>query len=320
MGVYKYDKTNDKMDLIAGGLLYADAPVGSIIAYGGITPPSGWLICAGQEINRVDYAELFSIIGTTFGTPSSNSKFKVPDLRESVPKGIGLTGNSVNHLDTNGLTMGEFIDDRIQSHLHSAYTGNKNGWIQFAEATPSGVAIRSQDFDYDNAFSVGEVANARNGNTTEVKAVGVNYIIKAKQVGTPADFAPVDIVENGNMKAVTSNAVYDALMNSWTSIWTGNVTVPSTDGIQDTLVSGLSLSNYKQVCLILGNTNGQRNPSRIIIDNVNGYGDCYGSYRRSSLYGTCWSFDVYFSTGIIRGEYTSEGWSFETELVQVFAR
>lgn len=184
-----------------GGTLYADNPIGSIVPYGSTTAPTGWLLCQGQAISRTEYADLFNAIGTSFGAGDGSTTFNLPDLREATTKGTGLSGKSSNHYDSNGVALGEFVEDRIQSHLHSAFTGNRNGWIQFFDPVPNGSPARTQAFDVDNAFSVGEVANARNGNTTEVKAVGVNYIIKAKHTPVPADF--MDAVGDAVDEALT---------------------------------------------------------------------------------------------------------------------
>ena len=207
MGVYQYDKTNNELKIIAGGLLYADSPVGSIIPYGGTTVPDGWMICNGDQVSKTTYSELYAVIGDSFKGAKANptsGNFYLPDLREVTLKGVGANYAYAIHNHESINNIGGFIEDRIQSHLHSAYTGNKNGWIQYTEATSSGITIRSQDFDYNNAFSVGEVANARNGNTTEVKAVGVNYIIKAKQISVPIDIA-------SGVSDMVSNAISEAL-------------------------------------------------------------------------------------------------------------
>lgn len=157
--------------------LYADMAVGTIVPFGGSTSVDGFLLCDGSEYNRTDYPELFEVIGTSFGTPSANTKFKVPDLREAVPKGAGLTGYTVGaHLDADGLAVGEFLDDRVQEHTHSAK----------ASATPgnngSSTAILMGNTDTSTGVNTG-----RKGATTEVKAVGVNYLIKARQVALPID-------------------------------------------------------------------------------------------------------------------------------------
>ncbi len=224
MSVNLVNKDTGELTLLAGATMYADAPIGSIQAYGGTTAPTGWLLCQGQAVSRNTYAELFAIIGTAYGSGNGSTTFNVPDLREATTKGVGLSGKSDNHYDADGVALGEFIEDRIQSHLHSAYTGNKNGWIQFAEAASSGVTIRSQDFNYNNAFSVGEVANARNGDTTEVKAVGVNYIIKAKHTPVPTDFADSMI---GYLGKETNYNLYP---------WSHERTVETADDNQDITV------------------------------------------------------------------------------------
>jgi microcystin-dependent protein len=43
-------------------------PIGSITPYAGLTAPTGWLLCAGQSVNRIDYPSLFSAITETKGT------------------------------------------------------------------------------------------------------------------------------------------------------------------------------------------------------------------------------------------------------------
>jgi microcystin-dependent protein len=182
MSVNKVNKTTGDLSLLAGGTLYADNPIGSIIPYGGATAPAGWFICDGTELVRATYPELFAVIGTSFGTPSDNTKFKLPDLREATTKGVGLTGKSNNHYDADGLALGEFIDDRVQEHTHYSKFTDEEGLLS-AKGSAYGVVVR------DPAGQLtGINANGRFGATTEVKAVGVNYIIKAVSVGVPADF------------------------------------------------------------------------------------------------------------------------------------
>lgn len=157
--------------------LYADMAVGTIVPFGGSTSVDGFLLCDGSEYNRTDYPELFEVIGTSFGTPSANTKFKVPDLREATTKGAGLTGLSNNHYDSDGLALGEFIEDRVQEHVHEimfvASQGGSGQTIGVVSDTGSRDATISQ--------------SGRSGATTEVKAVGVNYIIKARQIALPID-------------------------------------------------------------------------------------------------------------------------------------
>lgn len=43
--------------------------------------PEGWLLCDGRLVERSLYAELFGIVGTTFGGGWSDRQFALPDLR-----------------------------------------------------------------------------------------------------------------------------------------------------------------------------------------------------------------------------------------------
>ena len=234
---------------VAGGTLYADAPIGTISPFGGSAIPSGYLLCNGQAVSRTTYAELFAVIGTAFGKGNESTTFNVPDLREAVPKGTGLNAKGAYHYDNDGIALGEFVDDRIKSHAHNVYvrdtghahgtdSGNnipspnnlgitKNsggvGWTANPVAgTASNTQSVSANIQVSSKINFGSIDNATTTNgyaTNEVKAVGVNYIIKAKQVAVPADFkdaiddiikdTTVDAVTNGDMNPITSNAVYD---------------------------------------------------------------------------------------------------------------
>lgn len=207
-GIYEVNKTSGELSQIAGGTLYADAPVGSIVSFGGPIIPTGWLACRGQAISRTDYADLFAVIGTYYGSGNGTTTFNVPDLREATTKGVGLSGKSNNHYDEDGVALGEFVEDRIQAHTHSNKTGSTTAgavaWTMFATSQVTSA------IEQTNNGVVG-----RFGNTTEVKAVGVNFIIKAKKVGAPTDF--IDAISS-ILKTYTYPANYTAIG----TIFTGN--------------------------------------------------------------------------------------------------
>ena len=175
--------------LIAGATLWADLGVGCIVPFGGDTNKimAGWLLCDGSELTKTEYAELYAVIGDSFGTASVNTKFVLPDLREATTKGVGLTGKSNNHYDSDGLALGEFIDDRVKKHLHGESIRDSQPLVKYSSSSGSA----------QNGYRVGGESTSDNQeqlttsyagyDTNEVKAVGVNFIIKAKQVALPAD-------------------------------------------------------------------------------------------------------------------------------------
>ena len=94
-------------------------PVGSIQMFGGTTAPSGWLICDGSEVSRTTYADLFNVIGTTYGTGDGSNTFNLPNFKGRVP--VGLDGNDTD-FNTLGKTGGS---KELQAHKHQAIWGAK---------------------------------------------------------------------------------------------------------------------------------------------------------------------------------------------------
>ena len=64
-------------------------PTGTILWYAAKTPPSGYLICDGAAVSRLNYAALFAAIGTTFGAGDEATTFQLPDLRAAFIRGAG---------------------------------------------------------------------------------------------------------------------------------------------------------------------------------------------------------------------------------------
>lgn len=64
--------------------------IGELIAYAGASSPlpSQWLLCDGSSISRIDYPDLFAVIGTAYGAIDT-AHFSLPDLRGVVLMGQG---------------------------------------------------------------------------------------------------------------------------------------------------------------------------------------------------------------------------------------
>lgn len=84
---------------------------------------SGWLVCDGRSVSRTAYAELFSVIGTSFGS-SSGTTFNIPDCKGRVLGGIGngsgLTNRSLG--DSTGEETHTLTVSEIPSHNHTGTT------------------------------------------------------------------------------------------------------------------------------------------------------------------------------------------------------
>ena len=166
-------------------------PVGVIYPFGGGNDkvPDGYLLCDGRSVSRTQYSALFNVIGTSFGNGDGINTFNVPDMRESVPVGIGTRGSGVAIHDT--YALGQFKDDQFKSHNHSAsitggghshsvgtwLIGNGGGVGKFAvnmnEPVRNGLVETS-----NNTHTHNITINNNGGETTHGKQIGVNYIIK----------------------------------------------------------------------------------------------------------------------------------------------
>jgi microcystin-dependent protein len=67
---------------------------GRIEDYAGAAAPAGYLLCDGSAISRSSYADLFSAIGTTWGSGDGSTTFNVPDLRGRSTIGTSSIGSN----------------------------------------------------------------------------------------------------------------------------------------------------------------------------------------------------------------------------------
>ena len=56
------------------------------------TPPDGYLICNGANVSRETYADLFAVIGTTFGSGDGSTTFALPNLIDKFAQGSTTVG------------------------------------------------------------------------------------------------------------------------------------------------------------------------------------------------------------------------------------
>jgi|LakMenEpi03Aug12_release.lakeMendotaPanAssembly.Ray.scaffolds.fasta_scaffold92035_4 microcystin-dependent protein len=106
-------------DNVVGG--YPLIPVGGLMPYAGATSPEGWLLCNGAAVSRTTYANLFALIGTTYGSGDGTTTFNVPDMRSRMPIGAGSgTGLTTRALAaTGGAESVVIASGNLPTHVHS---------------------------------------------------------------------------------------------------------------------------------------------------------------------------------------------------------
>jgi microcystin-dependent protein len=187
---------SDLLSYSSGG---SGLPIGAGCDFFGTTPPSGFLFADGSAVSRTTYADLFAVIGTTYGAGDGSTTFNLPDKRERVSvmyKSGSTNGTSGATLGTLGAKGGEFnhtlTTTEIPSHTHAltrqqwyssdkvvnSDTGSIFSWKSGTGGTTSAA--------YQGASSGNGVQNTGGGtahNNLQPYLV-CNYIIKAKNVST----------------------------------------------------------------------------------------------------------------------------------------
>ena len=111
-------------------------PPGIIFPFAGQSAPDGYLICAGQEVSRQEYSDLFEVIGELYGSGDGETTFNLPDLRGRMPLGKdNMNEQSANRVentqaDSLGGAAGEenhqITVDEMPSHSHSVLSWANN--------------------------------------------------------------------------------------------------------------------------------------------------------------------------------------------------
>lgn len=68
-------------------------PTGFIGEWSADTIPDGWLLCDGSAISRTDYADLFAVIGTTWGEGDGSTTFNLPNSIGRFAEGASEAGS-----------------------------------------------------------------------------------------------------------------------------------------------------------------------------------------------------------------------------------
>lgn len=170
--------------------------IGSIIAYAGNTLPENFLECNGQEISRTTYADLFSIIGTTYGGGDGSSTFNLPNLNDRFPMassslslgsnvqaGIpNITGSIVETpYPVNPVTAGV---PSITGAFKNSVIGSSNGWTDGGSGRKP-VTTKNFSAADGETHNVGGANTYRNdvygkSDTVQPPALVIKYIIKVK--------------------------------------------------------------------------------------------------------------------------------------------
>lgn len=115
------------------------SPIGEVMFFARSTPPTGFMECNGAALSRTIYADLFAVIGTTYGAGDGSTTFNLPDLRGEFIRGWD-NGRGV---DTDRV-FGSAQASQNLSHTHTGSTSSAGSHTHdLIEVTNNGGTIHS---------------------------------------------------------------------------------------------------------------------------------------------------------------------------------
>jgi microcystin-dependent protein len=90
---------------------------GEVRMYAGTLAPEGWHSCDGSALSRTTCADLFAVLGTTYGPGDGSTTFHIPDLRGNTAIGAGA-GYALGA--SGGAASITLTDDNLPAHTHAA--------------------------------------------------------------------------------------------------------------------------------------------------------------------------------------------------------
>jgi microcystin-dependent protein len=161
-------------------------PVGMLMDYAAWVVPAGYLLCDGTAYSRTTFANLFAVIGTTYGAGDGSTTFNVPNF-------VG-NGAFTRCFGGNSGAFGQVQAGQVQSHTHSASVADPGhyhtieAYIPYSGSNTAPAINWSQTylnasikrtFNIDSSTTGITVTNASTGgNETRPINIAVTKIIK----------------------------------------------------------------------------------------------------------------------------------------------
>lgn len=194
-------ETGNTLSVAGAGL------IGQVTMWPTDTAPSEWAICDGVPLSRTTYADLFSVIGTTYGIGDGATTFNLPDFKGRTAVGAGqgsetaegdVPGSTILMGDKGGYEEHTLVPDELPAHSHDAgnlvtdtsgahthsvtLSTSQFGSTPIVETNGRSNTVTNVPTTSAGAHShtlLGETADAGGdtGHTNMQPFVGINYII-----------------------------------------------------------------------------------------------------------------------------------------------
>ncbi|MBE6152699.1 MAG: hypothetical protein E7166_00530 [Firmicutes bacterium] len=219
-------------------------PLACTKIYFGTTEPNGYKFANGQELSRTEYAELFKVIGTNYGSGDGSTTFNLPNMNGRVPVGLNVNQEWFNTLGKTGGST------ELQEHSHIQTVGGFPSVDGNANGSTEAYGYRITSLDVETS-KVNMTLPTGSGNTGNLQPyITVNYIIKVKNLATlPPNAELID--ENGtpsDTNTYNANAINELVKDVYSTkeqqigTWLGKPLYRKTLQFTDTVDSATALA------------------------------------------------------------------------------
>lgn len=157
-------------------------PAGTIMAFGGVTPPAGWLVCDGRALDGAEpqYGALRAAIGTSWGTGTDDADaatdFNLPDLRGRFLRGLDTVESPATIRDEDRATR--------TASAPGGLTGANVGTLEgAATARPTTALVTSAQGSHTHPVGIAPDGAFTPGNLDFVTGGGATYRLAAGPFG-----------------------------------------------------------------------------------------------------------------------------------------
>ena len=240
----------------SGGTVSDTLPIGSVVKWFSTTIPTNWLACNGQAISRTEYAELFAVIGTKYGSGDGNTTFNLPNIKGKTTVGLDIDDTDFNTL---GKTGGEKIHTLIENEIPkmNVYMTRAN-WYDHGGLEAGGavnrVVVAGGASGGTTDREIGTVNGGGQAHNNLQPYIVSNYIIKAKQTQAVVATVVDNLTSESSTDALSANQgkVLDSKKIEADNIKAGENITLSVDGKNITINSTGGGSGAEEV--EIGNT------------------------------------------------------------------
>ena len=184
----RYNSSTNKWEFSNDGTTWIElpetsgggTPTGAYFPFAGSSAPSGYLLMYGQAVSRTTEADLFAVIGTTYGVGDGSTTFNLPDMRGRVPVGKdNMGGASANRVtDTEADSLGGSFGAEKHTLTSAELASHTHGIkLRKGNASTGSASVKGNTNPFDYTFISNSAGSNSAHNNLQPSLTG-NYIIK----------------------------------------------------------------------------------------------------------------------------------------------